>query len=249
MADDPLFLVTTEWLNRHLDDPDVRVLDVTGFLDADRRNLAHDVYLDTHIPGAVWFDVASAHGELSDPESPLAWTWPPIGQIEATMGRVGVAGETTVVITARTSSEPYGHGTMWCTRAWWTLHHSGVRCAVLEGGLERWIAEGHPVESGPVDVAARVFHATDRREQAIADRFDVAAALDDGAACVIDALPAASYTGERVTYARPGHITGAQNLPFHQFIESPTADFVAVDRAREIFDEAGVFDLERAVLY
>ena len=241
--------MSTDWLAEHLDDPDVRVLDVSGHLDADRRNLARDDYLAAHVPGAVWFDVASGHGELSDPDSALAWTWPPVAQIESAMARVGVDGDTTVVITARSSTRPYGHGTMWCTRAWWTLHHSGVDCVILAGGLERWTAEGRPTESGDTHVEPRTFAATDRRHDAIADRSDVQAALASTDSCVIDALPAASYRGERVNYARPGHITGAQNLPFHQFIAEPTASFISEREARAILERAGLFDRARAVLY
>lgn len=248
-TEDPLFVVSTTWLAERLDDPAVRILDVSGHLDADRNNLAHGDYLDAHIPGAVWFDVASGRGELSDPAARLPWTWPPLTQIEAAMGRVGVDDTTTVVISARSSSEPYGHGTMWCTRAWWTLHHSGVRCAILEGGLERWTAEGRPTEAGEITVTPRVFRGTDRRHEAIADRDDVLTALADADSCVIDALPSASYTGERVAYARPGHITGAASLPFHRFVAEPTADFVPVDQARTWFRDAGVFERERAVLY
>ena len=243
------FLVSTDWLAEHLNDADVRVLDVSGFLDEDRVNRAHDEYLADHVPGAVWFDVASAAGELSDPESPLSWTWPPLEQIEAAMGRAGVGNDTTVVLVAQTFDRPYGLGTMWCTRAWWTLHHSGVTCAILEGGLERWRAEGRPTEKGAVAATPTTFRGEDRRVEAIADRHDVESALGDGASCVIDALPEASYTGERVNYARPGHITGAENLPFLRFIAEPTAGFVPVDEARSIFDRAGVLDRERVVLY
>jgi len=242
------FLVSTQWLADHIGDADVCVLDVSGFLDADRVNRAHDDYVANHIPGAVWFDVASADGELSDPDSALSWTWPPLAQIEASMGRAGVGNDTTVVLVAKTFDRPLGLGTMWCTRAWWTLHHSGVSCAILEGGVERWRAEGHPTEAGPVPVAPTTFRGADRRSHAIADRHDVEAALLDGASCVIDALPAASFTGERVNYARPGHITGAQNVAFQRFITEPTSAFVTVDEARSIFDRAGVLDRERVVL-
>ena len=247
MADQ--YLVTTDWLAAHLDDDHVRILDVSGFLDDAGVNQARDEYLAEHIPGAVWFDVASAHGELSDPTSSLSWTWPPLEQIDAAMGRAGVDRDTTVVIVGRSFDRPLGLGTMWCTRAWWTLHHSGVRCAILEGGLERWRAEGRPTESGAVSVAPTTFAGEDRRDLAIADRHDVESALADTASCVIDALPELSFTGARVNYARPGHITGAENVPYSRFITEPTAAFVSVDEARELFDRAGVLDRERVVLY
>lgn len=243
------FLVSTDWLADHLADADVRILDVSGYLDDERVNRAHDEYLAEHIPGAVWFDVASATGHISDPSSALSWTWPPIEQIEAAMGQVGVSNATTVVLMARTMTRPYGVGTMWCTRAWWTLHHSGVRCVILEGGLERWCDEGRPTETGEVTVPLTTFQGEDRRVDAIADRHDVESALADEGSCVIDALPAESFSGERVNYARPGHITGAQNVSFTQFIAEPTAGFISNDAAREIFDRAGMLDRERVVLY
>ncbi|MGI9623310.1 MAG: sulfurtransferase [Acidimicrobiales bacterium] len=243
------YLVSTEWLATHSADSTVRVLDVTGWLGDDRANLARDDYLADHIPGAVWFDVASARGELSDPSSELSWTWPPLDQIEAAMGRVGVDNDTTVVLAARTPDRPYGLGTMWCTRAWWTLHHSGVRCVILEGGFERWCREERPTESGDVEVPPATFAGEDRREEAVADRHDVQQALAADASCVVDALPPESFNGQRSNYSRPGHITGAQNVPYQSFIEEPTAGFVSEDHARELFDRAGLFDYERVVLY
>ena len=245
----PRFLVTPEWLADHLVDPQVRIIDVTGFLDADRQNQAHDRYVSGHIPGAIWFDVASGKGVLSDPTSALNWTWPTIGQIEAAMRAIGVDDDTTLVITAGTSDEPYGHGTMWCTRAWWTLHHSGVDCVILEGGVERWASQGRPLESGAVSVPVGSFVGVDRRADAIADQADVLEALATDDACVIDALPPDSFSGERVDYSRPGHITGARNLPFRTFIVEPTAVFVPVEEARRLAERAGLFDVERAVLY
>lgn len=247
MQDD--YLVSTQWLSEHLDDPQVRVLDVSGNLDAERNNLAHDDYVVEHVPGAVWFDVASGYGELSDPSSPLWWTWPSMRQIEGAMGRSGVDNRTTVVIVARSADRPYGHGSMWCTRAWWTLHHSEVRCVILAGGHERWKREGRPLESGDVTVPPRTFIGTDRRHEGIADRDDVQTALETGASCVVDALPTDVFRGERTPYARPGHITGAQNVPFHSLIAEPTADFVPVERASAIFDEAGLFDRNRVIVY
>ena len=249
MASLPDSLVTTAWLADHLDDPDVRILDVTGWLDAEQRNQARGAYLDEHLPGAVWFDVVSGKGELSDPTAELSWTWPPLAQIEAAMGRVGVGDDSVVVIVARSSKDPLGYGTMWCTRAWWTLHHSGVRCAILHGGHERWVAEGRPVESGAVEVEPRTFTGADQRASAIADRHDVLAALADGDACVIDALPESSFSGEQVRYGRAGHITGAQNLPYRRFDPDPTAGFVTDEDARAIFEAEGVLARERAVLY
>lgn len=48
---------------------------------------------------------------------------------------------------------------------------------------------------------------------------------------MIDALPAESFRGQRVNYARPGYITGARNLPYQSFIAEATAGFISNDAA------------------
>lgn len=70
--------------------------------------------------------------------------WPSPDQFVDTMGGFGVGPDTRVVLVARTPREGIDSGTMWCTGAWWTLHHPGVDCAILHGGLERWEAEERP---------------------------------------------------------------------------------------------------------
>ena len=114
----PEYLVETDWLADHLDDPRVRVLDVTAMLTRDLHNRAREAWFDQgHIPGSVFFDVASGQGALSDPEASLPWMWPSARQFEAVMGEVGVANDTRVVLVARTPREGLDSGTMWCTRA------------------------------------------------------------------------------------------------------------------------------------
>ncbi|MGI9611846.1 MAG: rhodanese-like domain-containing protein, partial [Acidimicrobiales bacterium] len=139
----PEHLVTTEWLGENLGDPNVRVLDVTAKLNGRLENHAgRESYEEKHIPGSLFFDVAAGKGVLSDASSALPWMWPSPEQVTESLAAVGVGPETKVVLTARTPRDGIDSGTMWCTRAWWTLHHSGVDCSILLGGVERWEAEG-----------------------------------------------------------------------------------------------------------
>ena len=244
----PEYLVTTEWLAAHLDDPDLVVLDVTAKLTSRLDNSpARDVWDSAHIPGSRFFDVASAKGVLSDPDATLPWTWPSPSQFATTMTAFGVGGDSRVVLVGRTPRPGVDSGTMWCTRAWWTMHHYGVDCAVLEGGIEQWDLDGRPLVSG---AAAPVVAGTELRlapdwERGRASRDDVLA----GDACVIDALPAASFEGRQVNYGRPGHIAGAVNVPGGRLIDHETCGFVDADTMHRALDDVGAFGAPAAITY
>jgi thiosulfate/3-mercaptopyruvate sulfurtransferase len=238
----PEYLVATEWLEDHLGDPSVRVLDVTAMLTSKLENRAKDEWYDKgHIPGSVFFDVSSAKGTLSDPDAALPWMWPQPAQFAATMADIGVGPDSRVVLVARTPRSGIDSGTMWCTRAWWTMHHFGVDCAILLGGLEKWQAEGRPMTTEPStvpEVEPIVVDAQWPSARATSD--DVLAALD-GPTCLIDALPASSFDGSGTKYGpRGGHITGAMNLPYLSLIEAETAAFVDADEMERRLTEGGL---------
>jgi len=222
-------LVTTDWLAEHLDDPKVVVLDVTGKLTSRLDNgPARELWAQAHIPGSQFFDVATAKGVLSDPDAVLPWTWPSPEQVAATLAVHGVGGDTRVVIVGRTPRPGIDSGTMWCTRAWWTMHHVGVDCAILLGGIEQWEDEGRPLTTDvvapqPPGVDLALAQDWDRGR---ASRDDVLAAVGAGQTCLVDALTAASFEGSEANYGRPGHITGAVNVPFVGLIERETCGFV-----------------------
>jgi thiosulfate/3-mercaptopyruvate sulfurtransferase len=247
----PQYLVDTSWLAEHLEDPGVRVLDVTAKLTSSLVNRAdEECYAQGHIPGSVPFDVASGRGVLSDPDAALPWMWPPAEQVEAALAQVGVSNDTQVVLVARTPRAGIDSGTMWCTRAWWTLHHLGVRCAILRGGIEAWEAEGRPLVTDRPEVPAGSFRVSGDWRRARATAADVLDALGSGRACVVDALPSSTYDGVDPGYGpRKGHITGAVNVPFRSLIEGETAAFADADTIERHLRDAGLLEAERVVTY
>jgi thiosulfate/3-mercaptopyruvate sulfurtransferase len=245
------YLVETDWLAEHLDDPDVRVLEVTAMLTRSLVNGARaECYEPGHLPGSLFFDVASGHGELSAADAPLPWTWPPEQQFAETMGRYGIGNDTRVVLVARTARPGLDVGTMWCTRAWWTMHHMGVDVAVLRGGIEKWVEEGRPLTTAVPEVPPAAFTVRPGWERARADRHDVLAAVQAGAACVVDALPASSYEGSSPGYGpRKGHITNAVNVPFTDLVAGETARFLPVEQLADRLRTAGLLDAPRVITY
>ncbi len=149
--------------------------------------------------------------------------------------------DTRVVITARTPRAGIDSGTMWCTRAWWTMHHFGVRCSILRGGIEQWTAEGRPLSSEspatPTGPQRPLDLATDwERGRAVQD--DVVSIVEEGGACLLDALTPDSFDGRQNHYGRPGHIVGAVNTPMTGLIERETCGFVDADTMADVLQQA-----------
>jgi thiosulfate/3-mercaptopyruvate sulfurtransferase len=251
----PEYLVSPAWLADHLDDPTVTVLDVTAKLTSRLDNEpGRQCFAEAHIAGSILFDVASAKGALSDPEAALPWTWPSPERFTATMADHGVGADTRVVLVARTPRPGIDSGTMWCTRAWWTMHHFGVDCAILLGGIEGWDADGFPMtgdEAPTPTPPTRPLEPATGWERGRADRDDVLTAIGDGngGTCLVDALSAASFAGQEATYGRPGHIAGAVNVPFRGLIEGETCRFVDAATMHRTLTEAGVLDAPRVITY
>jgi len=226
------YLVTTQWLADHLDDPAVSVLDVTGKLTSRLDNEpGRALWAEAHIPGSQFFDVAAAKGDLSDPDADLPWMWPSPELFARTLAAHGVGAGSRVILVARTPRPGLDSGTMWCTRAWWTMHHFGVDCSILHGGIEQWEAEGRPLTSENRSVsppAVELALASDW-SRGRASKGDVLATVDAGQTCLVDALTVDSFEGREANYGRPGHITGAVNVPFVGLIERETCGFVDAD--------------------
>ncbi len=247
----PEYLVEPSWLAEHLKDDGLVVLDVTARLTSSLHNRAVDDFAAAHIPGAVFFDSAAGHGVLSDPEATLPWMWPDPDRISEALRSAGVRPDTRVIITARTPRAGIDAGTMWCTRAWWTLHHAGVDCAILRGGLERWQAEGHPVAEGTTSAPGAASPVVvDGRPTGRATKQDVLDAIDQASACLIDALPTSSFNGTDSGYGpRRGHITGAENVPFRSLIDDETAGFPDAEELHRRLSAAGLLDRGPVITY
>ena len=199
-------LVTTKWLNQHLDDPDLVLLDCSVYQAPEDNGGFHNVsgrakYDDGHIPSAGFADLK---GKLCDANSPIEFAVPTPEQFCNAMGRLGV-GDNSRVVLYDTSY------TAWAARVWWMLRWVGFdRAALLDGGLNGWIAEGRPLSTDPVSRPAKRLTPAPQAEL-IADRDEVLASINDDAVHLIDTLPKEFYRGEKSIYARPGHIPGATN--------------------------------------
>jgi thiosulfate/3-mercaptopyruvate sulfurtransferase len=242
----PRFLVESDWLAGHLDDPAVRVLECTVYLHpADvpggyRVESGRAKWAEGHIPGAGFVDLQE---ELSDRTSKLRFMMPPAAQFAEAMGRAGVGEGVRVILYDRAVN-------MWAARVWWMLRAFGFDdAAVLNGGFRKWTLEGRPIAADAGTRPPRTF--TPRpRPALIADKAGVLAALGESSACVLNALAEEQHRGTGgVAYARPGRIAGSGNVPARDLVDPKTHAYLDADTLRAKFQAAGALDAKRVVTY
>lgn len=237
MTDDPKTLVSTEWLAKHLKDPDLRILDGSLYLPAENRDPKAE-YSAAHIPGARFFDI----DDISDARSDLPHMAPPIEKFMSRMRAMGVGDGHQIVIYD-------GAGIMSAPRVWWLFRLMGQEnVAVLDGGLPKWIAEGRATEDMPPIPRDR--HMTVRfQNQLVRDVTQVAHASKLGTPQIVDARAAVRFKGEAPEPReglRAGHIPKARNVPFSTLLNADQT-LKSPDETRVIFEAAGV-DLGKPVI-
>jgi thiosulfate/3-mercaptopyruvate sulfurtransferase len=225
-------LVSTDWLERNLRSPRIKILDASWYLPDQGRN-ARAEFREAHIPGANFFDI----DEITDRTSPYPHTIPGPGLFAEEMPMLGVNNADHVIIYD-------GSGLFSAARAWWLFRVFGHdRVSILDGGFPKWRAEGRPVDDGgppPADFAGAFD--IDVRRSMVRSIDDMRANLDSGAEQVIDARGPGRFTGsepEPREGVRSGHIPGSRNLPYGSIL---TADGTvkAADDLTALFNEAGI---------
>ena len=232
----PEYLVTTEWLARHLDDPKVCILDPSTLLPARPDFSRYDVvpsrgdFEKGHIPGAVFVDVEH---ELSTPDPDLHFMLPDAQTFANAMSGYGVSDDSLVVTYSTTSH-------WWATRLWWMLKVFGHKhVAVLDGGFQKWQVENRPVETGvarPHSVGTFTERAPNKRM--VATRDDVLRAIGADGFCTINALRAEQHAGTGgVNYGRRGHVTGSVSIPAVAHVNEDNT-FKSIGELRSMFEQA-----------
>ncbi len=220
-------LVSTDWLEKHLGEPDLVVVDASWHMPASGRS-GRDEYLHAHIPGARFLDI----DRLSDHSNPAPHMLPGAEDFAEAMERLGIGRDDRIVVYDNSPIHT-------AARGWFTLRHFGAaNVAILDGGFQKWVAEGRRTESGePAHRDAR-FKTSEFREDAVTKE-DILA----GAGCaLVDARGKARFEATEPE-PRPGiaggHIPGARNLPFGLLFDDQGC-FKSREELRRAFDAAGL---------
>ncbi len=207
---DPL-ISTTEFDDLRADQ-DVIVFDASFYLPTETQN-AYELFHDSHIPGAAFFDVDL----ICDLASPLPHMAPPADQFAEAVETFGVSNTSRIVVYDQ-------RGLFSSARAWWlfTLFgHDNVQ--VLDGGLPKWRAEVRAFESGAAAPRPRGRFIPRYRPELVRSRAEIEVNLESRAEILLDARAAGRFSGavpEPRPGVRGGHVPGAVSLPFTELIRS-----------------------------
>lgn len=205
-------LVSTRWLAERLPGNAVAILDCSVHLPAACRD-ARAEFFERHIPGARFLDLVT----LTDPESKVPSALPRADQIAQRLGALGVEPGQPIVL--------YDHSQLRSSaRAFFALDRAGIAdLAVLDGGFEKWLAEGRPVEHGDAAVFSSTYDLASCDDARVRSKADMLANLDSQREQVVDARDADRFTGatEDTVHGLPGgHIPGARNLFFRDLLNA-----------------------------
>jgi len=219
-------LVSTVWLAANLGQADVAVVDASWHMPATERS-GREEYLQSHIPGARFLDIDA----VADTANPAPHMLPNAEDFGRAMGELGIGRDNRIIVYDNSTTRNSARG-------WFMLHHFGAeQVAILDGGFQKWLAEGRPTESGEPRPRKASFDAVERRGQVVSKR-DVANGLGTP---LVDARGRPRFEGTEED-PRPGvaagHIPGSRNLPYSE-LYNPDGTFKSRDEIRRLFIAAG----------
>ncbi len=221
-------LVSTAWLEEHLADPDLRIIEICSLRD-------DKTYHEGHIPGAMWVYWKAACWQDSDRE----FVTP--AQMARLFGSMGIGPQSTVVL--------YGDPVQYGSYGFWAFTMAGHRnLKLLDGARRKWILEKRPLSRNvprfsPVDYPTPTGTAAMR-----VGRRDVRDHLGQSNRLLLDVRSAEEYTGKRVSeYSfavdhgaeRTGRIPGAVHLYFKELLNDDDS-FKSPDELRQVLAGTGV---------
>ncbi len=230
----PEVLVSTEWVAQHLNDPNVRIVEV----DVDTT-----AYETGHIPGAIGWNWTT---QLNDPvRRDIASK----EQFEELMGSSGIDKHTTVVL--------YGDNNNWfAAYAFWLLKiygHEDVK--IMNGGRKKWVDEGRPLTTEVPQVERKVYQAEEPDLRLRAFLQDVLQRLQRPDVALVDVRSPQEFTGEILappglpeTAQRGGHIPGAKNIPWGQVVRED-GTFKSYEELKALYEGAGVTPDKEVITY
>ncbi len=236
-------LVTTDWLEAHLDDKKLRIVELRGKVLPPTEPPPHYLtdeagYLAAHIPNAQFVDWQVDIVEPGSPSNDIASP----ARFAELMARLGISNEHRVIVYDNIAS-------MFACRMRWCLRYYGHDdVSVLDGGWARWLAEGRPVASAVPQFERATFVTRERPElQATAE--EILAGLAQGNMQLIDVRSPAEYAGESSRIDVAGHIPTAINVPWSAMVTEDMRAKPAADIRKHLQGLGIDLEAEDTVLY
>lgn len=222
----PEMLVSTQWVEDHLDDPDIRMVE---------SNEDALLYETGHIPGAVqvdWFTTL---------QDPVRRDFIDKDAFEEICSKRGISNDTTVVF--------YGDKSNWfaCYALWLFQYYGHSNARIMDGGRKKWVQENRPLTREVPSYPTANYQAQEPREEIRAYREDVFDHIEEGRP-LVDVRSPAEFRGELLHMPdypqegamRGGHIPGAMNISWSEATDQKDGTFLPPEDLLEIYQEKGI---------
>ncbi len=230
----PEVLVDADWVQQHLDDPKIKLVEV----DVDTN-----AYNEGHIRGAVAWNWTS---QLNDQ---VRRDIPSKEQIAQLLGSSGISNDDTIVL--------YGDNNNWFAAfAFWILRMYGhENLLLMDGGRKKWLADSRETTTDEENPQAAQYTAQDPDTSIRASVTDVLKQLESKEFSLVDVRSPAEFTGEVIappgmteTAQRGGHVPGAANIPWAQAVNED-GTFKDADALRQLYAGKGITSDKPAIAY
>jgi thiosulfate/3-mercaptopyruvate sulfurtransferase len=233
MASDAV--VSADWLAERLDDPNIRIVEVSVEPGKFERG---------HIPGAVNF---RWHTDLVDP---VRRDVASLANWEKLLSQAGISRDTTVVL--------YGDHNNWFAAwgAWIFRYYGHADVRLLDGGRNKWEADGRALSGRPVRHAATEYVVDQSSPELRARLGDVLEVVNgDRQAKLLDIRSPAEFEGRifappgvQELAIRAGHIPGAKNVPWGSVVRED-GTFKSADELRQLYAGIGIDGTQPVIVY
>ncbi|OGO17304.1 MAG: hypothetical protein A2Z14_17380 [Chloroflexi bacterium RBG_16_48_8] len=231
----PEMVVTTDWLADHLEDPSIRIIEVSS--------LGELTYPDGHIPGAVHWPWRESLWDQKMREFVLP------SDFAQSLSRSGVSPETTIIF--------YSDRCQFGTYALWTcLLRGHTHVKVLDGSRTRWVQDGLPMTTEVPRITPGNYPIRAPNETWRISRDGVLAGLGNPDRVILDGRTPEEYKGLRVKpepgfdhgAERKGHIPGAKHL-FYDELVNEDETWRPVEELRKAYEARGATPDKDIVTY
>lgn len=221
-------LVDAEWLQAHLEDANVRIVDMAS----ERRT-----YRRSHVPGAVYLSIDDVRVAVREG----GYRLPTETEAARLFGGLGIGPDTHVIIYDDS-------GNLDAARLFFTLDVFGHReMSLLDGGIQAWRRAKRP-ETTAVPSVARTDYRPARVGERVASAEWVRDRLNDPTVTLLDSRSADEYTGKDVRAKRGGHIPGAVNVEWQENLRAD-GTFKPADELRALYAAKRVTPDKTVVTY
>jgi thiosulfate/3-mercaptopyruvate sulfurtransferase len=221
-------LVDSAWLEAHLGDASLRIVDMASEATTYRRG---------HIPGAVYLSVDDVRAKVREG----GYRLPTEAEAARLFGELGIGPDTHVVI--------YDDGdSLDAARFFFTLDVFGHRAvSILDGGIQAWRRGKRPETAAMPSITRTDYHPA-RRANRVASAEWVRGRLNDPTVALLDARTADEYAGKDVRARRGGHIPGAVNVEWKENLRAD-GTFKSLDELRAMYAAQAVTPDKTVVTY